>query len=1225
MSVKTGDQILGGRYRVLATPVSTDDVSTSWVGVDEYDTKYLLKLWPFDGETPDQYKHALWDAELRTLYRVGSSPGAEETILIIRDAGLDRAARCFVMVLEARGPTGYETLASVFPERSRFPWLSNRDPQARRETWQGLQRLGDGLQLLHDQYVLHRNVGPEAVFFSPQLGPSSLRLGGFEWSIRLGLPQTKAPPAGWSSPPEFFAGSAYGYRQETDWYAFGILAVRCLLNIEPYAKEPPPQRHQRVLRELEKATARQLSDLERTFLLRLIDADPASRLARGYEVRTAIKDILAALEYGADPGADTRPLVVVIDPTNQDLVEQAQRLEFVSNEQQPKETFNPLSPLHVANLTTFIQRDLAAAQLYAVPRKNFYILTGARLTLMLVQFEYTDKDSNTRVQTWDLSYCPGVGQVRRNEGGSGCVKLPEGVITVRTVRQIHTDRQIRQNARSWERNLPSIDRAIELRASLARFHEFIRCTNQLELLLRDAEIFRYKVVERDDSQPGLERIVIRESPRRRPVPSFCAVEGGLIEFLEREIESRKQDCDLVVLTGPDEDALIIGRSVPKEERWKVTIDPQQRRVILARQVLGAPLPPAPDEGNLRTWGMFGQVSLIRRRKRAIDRLEKHSYLLRSVSAPGQVYMDTGPTNLPVPLSVDLVDAAKQTVMQDILRVRPIYALQGPPGTGKTTLVAHLVRQILKDDPVTQILITAQAHGAVDVLRAKVRDEAFQGAEQPLAVRLGFDPDESGMTEGSVEWVSLRILTDAKGQLAALPVRSALQQEWLQAAETMMQALESWRPDREAPDFCELVKRGASLTYCTTSAGDLEVLAEGTQSFDWSIVEEAGKAHGFDLALPLQAGHRWLLIGDHKQLEPYRFEAYSDGIARLDETVTALEQLSNRAGGLLDLEWVRSWWERSTDERGEFQTYAKDWLKTFNQIFDLCELATGDKKLTIDRAEGAMAGMLSRQYRMHPTIGDLISGAYYEDKLVNCTVDDQGRPKPQVVHPFDHPAGVAGKAIVWLDTPWAGREQLATEQGPRSQPPRPRYTNPFEARVLKDFLSQLRLANGQPTPEKPLSLAVLSPYNQQVTSIRNELRSAALPPSTELKQNLRVRRQPDGSEAGRLLAHTVDSFQGNEADIIVVSLVRNNTLPAGEEGTLGFLKMAPRLNVLLSRAERLLVLIGSWEFFQQQVAAVSLDDRYHTLWHWKKVLTLLEGWFQSGAALRLNAAPGGRMS
>src|SRR5204862_463585 len=98
--------------------------------------------------------------------------------------------------------------------------------------------------------------------------------------------------------------------------------------------------------------------------------------------------------------------------------------------------------------------------------------------------------------------------------------------------------------------------------------------------------------------------------------------------------------------------------------------------------------------------------------------------LQSLSAPGQVYMDTGSAAPPVPLDSDRVDEAKQAAIEDILRVRPIYALQGPPGTGKTTLVAHLLRQILEDDPVAQILITAQAHGAVDVLREKVRDEAF---------------------------------------------------------------------------------------------------------------------------------------------------------------------------------------------------------------------------------------------------------------------------------------------------------------------------------------------------------------------------------------------------------------------------------------------------------------------------------------------------------------------
>jgi hypothetical protein len=299
--------------------------------------------------------------------------------------------------------------------------------------------------------------------------------------------------------------------------------------------------------------------------------------------------------------------------------------------------------------------------------------------------------------------------------------------------------------------------------------------------------------------------------------------------------------------------------------------------------------------------MFGQISLIRRRKRAIDRLEKHSYLLRSLSAPGQVYMDTGGMPLFVPLPTDKVDEAKQAVMQDILRVRPIYALQGPPGTGKTTLVSHLIRQILTDDPVAQVLITAQAHGAVDVLRGKVRDEAFQGIEQPLAVRLGAGDDDD---EGSIPKVSLRVLQEAKTCIQGENVRSPLREEWLGALTVMIEQVGSNLRPSGIGDFCELVRRGASLTYCTTSASDLEDLAEGAQSFDWSIVEEAGKAHGFDLALPLQAGHRWLLIGDPNQLPPYRFEDYQKGIERLDEAVDWLEKLPIQSRALIDLDWIR---------------------------------------------------------------------------------------------------------------------------------------------------------------------------------------------------------------------------------------------------------------------------------------------------------------------------------
>ena len=68
--------------------------------------------------------------------------------------------------------------------------------------------------------------------------------------------------------------------------------------------------------------------------------------------------------------------------------------------------------------------------------------------------------------------------------------------------------------------------------------------------------------------------------------------------------------------------------------------------------------------------------------------------------------------------------------------------------------------------------------------------------------------------------------------------------------------------------------------------------------------------------------------------------------------------------------------------------------------------------------------------------------------------------------------------------------------------------------------------------------------------------------------------------------TVDEFQGKEEDIIIVNFVRNN--PKFEAGE--FVKKFERINVALSRARKMLVIVGAREFFESlQVELENLDD------------------------------------
>lgn len=357
-----------------------------------------------------------------------------------------------------------------------------------------------------------------------------------------------------------------------------------------------------------------------------------------------------------------------------------------------------------------------------------------------------------------------------------------------------------------------------------------------------------------------------------------------------------------------------------------------------------------------------------------------------------------------------------------------------------------------------------------------------------------------------------------------------------APPTLRDSLDTW--DRQPPPLLErLVENGAQIVFATTTSWTMKKARfdPRAEPFDFAVVEEAGKCYPSELFSPLAISRKVLLIGDQKQLPPFQLEetkASIDYIRTIPTAVTELEEEMDH-GDKGRIEW---------DE-------VKQWLQPFARLY-----------------EGGPSFMLKDQYRMVPPISQLVSGTFYETSFANRKSATESRPL------FSHPK-LGNMTLVWIDVPFCSDFPKAREDlgGHRF--------NKMELEIIARLVTEIEY-NGRGPP----SVAILSPYNSQVDHLAgNKGLHAALSESSPGVPGLNPRD----------FVRTVDSFQGNEADLVVISLVRNNTF-GHPRNSWGFVLNPERLNVMLSRARRHLVVVGCTKM-------VELYSTYDEMEPLKKVL------------------------
>jgi len=573
----------------------------------------------------------------------------------------------------------------------------------------------------------------------------------------------------------------------------------------------------------------------------------------------------------------------------------------------------------------------------------------------------------------------------------------------------------------------------------------------------------------------------------------------------------------------------------------------------------------------------------------------------------------------------LNDSQREAVVA-ALNARDLCLLQGPPGTGKTTVIAELIWQFIRQNQNQKILLTSETNLAVDNAIEKLINK-----EHTLVKPLRFGKDSKFEEEGKkysfnrvMKWVDEKFEeedfeddsseeNDDEEIVKEDPRNNAVQIWMNRIAESSHKnsngkfgnALKDWAIELSQPDrnvkkyFADKYFKFANVVGSTcSSAGSgsfnrdyakifnsgfnpkvaneilylidtypnsrkiwslLEELGlEGewhnrsqfsevktalnqklNTTFDVVIMDEASKATPPEMLLPLCFGKKSIVIGDHKQLPPMLNEK---------EFKEALLEIKDPRGKILSEEINREFVETSQFER----------------------------LIMNPKVSKTIIARLNIQYRMHPKINNVIKQFYTgeTDKGLN--------PAPELIenaddknlsNPFSRYHGLLHDQFIKPDihTIWVNVDEPEEPSGTSR-------INEKEVEAVKTVLTYLKNASGftdyfanweairdEDRRIQEQEVGIISFYGHQVKKLQDVRKYA----QNELNIPVRLK--------------TVDKFQGMERNIVIVSTVRSNKIIRNgiveTNSDIGFAKAPERLNVALSRARRLLIVVGNLYFFE----------------------------------------------
>ncbi len=460
----------------------------------------------------------------------------------------------------------------------------------------------------------------------------------------------------------------------------------------------------------------------------------------------------------------------------------------------------------------------------------------------------------------------------------------------------------------------------------------------------------------------------------------------------------------------------------------------------------------------------------------------------------------------------------------------ILLIQGPPGTGKTTTITEMLLQLLDRHRHWKILVASQSNQAVD----NVLEKVCQKEEKILRIGNREEAMSDIARQFTPERVLNKLIIDNIDRISKNPIEEDfkyLQEGFAKSLQSITDKL-SRAKDSKENKLATLFTKNIRLIFGTllgiSSWNNFRDIA-----FDIAIVDEAGRATLSELLVPCLKARKIVLVGDHKQLAPV-----------IDDEIA-----SNLNKEFTKKEVATSFFERLFKRLEE---YSKEDRYLNGEASPSLVERLFLRRIINNMHENHIEHFKHRliyNYRAEDKICQLYNQPFYDGELKTSQAIEGKR---------EHNLSIFNSSVVWINT--NRRSDKRDKQVGTGK------INRCNALLINSILYKLK--DDMQKYNLKHSIGIITPYRAQTNLLKDILSKIKKEFKDFYQKNSDSNQDKDlrnGFDIG-----TVDSFQGSDRDIIIYDCVRSG-------GRIDFIADEKRLNVSLSRAKKLLIIVGDMEF------------------------------------------------